>query len=355
MPTKTAFITGITGQDGAYLSRLLLEDGVQVHGLVRPAAFDRIARLKDFLGADRFAALTLHEGDIIDGAAMTRLVDEIAPQAIYNLAAQTHVHSSFGLAGQTAQVNSQGLLNLLEAIRVLGAAKDTRLFQASTSELFGNAPHSPQTEETPFAPRSPYAVSKLSAYWHVRNYREGHGIWAANGILFNHESPLRGENFVTRKISLGVARIAAGLQDTLSLGNLDAKRDWAHAEDIVKGIRLILGQPSPDDFVLATGRAYSVRDFVERAFASAGYPLEWEGDGIAETGREAQTGRPLVRVDARFFRPLEVNHLVGDAAKARHVLGWRAVTGFETIVSEMVKADLAMAGLNETPAGSLLL
>jgi GDPmannose 4,6-dehydratase len=340
--TKTALITGITGQDGAYLAELLLAKGYRVHGVKRRSSSFNTARI-DHLYQDPHETdlrLKLHYGDLTDATNLIRIVQETQPDEIYNLAAQSHVQVSFETAEYTANADGIGTLRLLEAIRVLGLEGRTRFYQASTSELYGKAREVPQSETTPFYPRSPYAAAKLYAYWITVNYREAYGIHASNGILFNHESPLRGETFVTRKITRAVAAIHHGLQDVLWLGNLDAKRDWGHARDYVEGMWRMLQQPRGDDYVLATGETHTVREFVERAFAETGVTLRWEGAGADETGRDAKTGAVRVKIDPRYFRPTEVDILLGDATKAREVLGWKHAISFPELVREMVKADL---------------
>jgi len=330
---KIALITGITGQDGAILARLLLDKGYEVHGLRLYSATGDTQRIDPLLSRPGFF---LHYGDMTDGGNLQRLVRDIAPDEIYNLAAQSHVKVSFAVPESTAQINALGTLRLLEAIR----GTDTRFYQASSSEMFGNAPP-PQNENTPFAPCSPYAVAKLYAYWLVRNYRDSYGLHASNGILFNHESPLRGEEFVTRKISLSVAAIIAGQADRLKIGNLDACRDWGHAADYVEGMWLMLQQDRPGDYVLATGKSYSVRDFINAAFACAGIGIVWRGQGVTEKGYSAADGRLLVEVDPQFFRPSEVHALLGDASRARQKLGWKPRISFRELVEEMVATDLA--------------
>lgn len=339
---RRALITGITGQDGAYLAELLLAKGYEVHGIKRRSSSFNTGRI-DHLYVDPHtpgARLKLHYGDLTDATNLIRIVQEVQPDEIYNLAAQSHVKVSFETAEYTANADGIGTLRLLEAIRILGLENKTRFYQASTSELYGASPP-PQNEETPFRPQSPYASAKLYAYWITRNYREGYGLFASNGILFNHESPLRGETFVTRKVTRGVAAIALGLQDKLWVGNLEAKRDWGHARDYVEGMWRILQHEEPDDWVLATGEAHSVRELVERAFAEIGIELVWKGTGLDERGLDRRTGRVLVEIDPRYFRPLEVHHLEGDPSKARTKLGWRHRTSFPDLVAEMVKADLA--------------
>ena len=339
---RVALITGITGQDGAYLAELLLAKGYRVHGVKRRASSFNTERI-DHLYQDPHEPdprLTLHYGDMTDATNLIRIVQETRPDEIYNLAAQSHVQVSFETAEYTANADALGTLRLLEAIRILGLEAKTRFYQASTSELYGATPP-PQGEQTPFRPRSPYAAAKLYAFWIVANYREAYGLHASNGILFNHESPRRGETFVTRKITRAVAAIARGRQERLYLGNLDALRDWGHARDYVEGMWRMLQQPAGDDYVLATGEAHSVRAFAELAFAEAGIGIEWRGAGVEERGLERGSGRELVAVDPRYFRPTEVHHLCGDATKARERLGWRPQTGFRQLVAEMVEADLA--------------
>ena len=334
-------MTGITGQDGSYLAELLLGKGYEVHGVKRRASSFNTARI-DHLYADpheQGARLLLHYGDLTDAGNLIRLVQEVQPDEVYNLAAQSHVKVSFEAPEYTANADALGTLRLLEAIRILGLQGRTRFYQASTSELYGAA-RPPQHELTPFAPQSPYACAKLYAYWIVRNYREGYGLFAANGILFNHEGPRRGETFVTRKISRAVAAIELGLQDRLWIGNLDALRDWGHARDYVEGMWRILQHERAEDWVLATGEAHSVREFIERAFACVGRELAWKGRGVEEKGLDARTGKLLVEVDPRYFRPLEVDHLLGDPAKAQSLLGWRHHTSFAELVREMVATDL---------------
>jgi GDPmannose 4,6-dehydratase len=339
---KTALITGVTGQDGAYLARLLLQKGYVVHGVKRRSSSFNTDRV-DELYVDPHDADTrffMHYGDMTDATNLIRLIQEHQPDEVYNLAAQSHVQVSFETPEYTANADALGTLRLLEAIRILGIKDRTRFYQASTSELYGRAREAPQRETTPFSPRSPYAAAKLYAYWITVNYREAYGLHASNGILFNHESPMRGETFVTRKITRAVAAIERGLQRRLYLGNLDARRDWGHARDFVEGIWLMLQQPEPGDYVLATGEQHSVREFVERAFACVGRTIEWAGEGVDEVGVDARTGEDLVRIDPRYFRPTEVEALLGDPAKARARLGWRHQTSFTDLVAEMVAADL---------------
>ena len=342
MTDRVALITGVTGQDGACLAELLLGKGYVVHGIKRRSSSFNTGRI-DHLYEDPHQAdprLFLHHGDLTDATNLIRLIQEVRPDEIYNLAAQSHVHVSFETPEYTANSDALGTLRLLEALRILGRTEDVRFYQASTSELFGNAPEAPQNEATPFRPRSPYAAAKLYAYWITVNYREAYGIHASNGILFNHEGPTRGETFVTRKITRAVASIVHGLQDRVWLGNLNARRDWGHARDYVEGMWRIVNHDSPDDYVLATGVSHSVREFVESAFREVDVDIVWDGEGVCEKGRDARTGAVRVEIDPRYFRPTEVDHLVGDARKAREVLGWEPKSTFGGIVSEMVRADL---------------
>ncbi|MFP5259648.1 MAG: GDP-mannose 4,6-dehydratase [Acidobacteriota bacterium] len=342
MNRKVALITGVTGQDGAYLAELLLKKGYEVHGIKRRASLFNTQRI-DHLYRDPHDTgrkFVLHYGDLSDSTNLIRIIQQVRPDEIYNLAAQSHVKVSFESPEYTADVDALGTLRLLEAVRVLGLEKHTRFYQASTSELYGQVVETPQTEKTPFYPRSPYAVAKLYAYWITVNYREAYGMYACNGILFNHESPLRGETFVTRKITRALARIKLGLQDCLYLGNLSALRDWGHAKDYVEMQWLMLQQDAPDDFVIATGRQYSVRDFVKMAAAELGIPIRFEGTGADEKGYDAKTGKCLVAVDPRYFRPTEVETLLGDPTKARERLGWQPRITLEQMVAEMVRCDL---------------
>ena len=343
MVTKTALITGITGQDGAYLAELLLGKGYVVHGVKRRSSSFNTARV-DHLYHDpheQNVRFFMHYGDMTDATNLIRLIQETQPDEIYNLAAQSHVQVSFETPEYTANADALGTLRMLEAMRILGLEKRTRFYQASTSELYGNIP-APQHESTPFAPRSPYGAAKLYAYWITVNYRDAYGMHASNGILFNHEGPRRGETFVTRKITQAVAAIHLGKQDCLYLGNLDAKRDWGHARDYAEGMWLILQQKKPDDYVLATGEAHSVREFVELAFAETGIAIKWNGNGASEQGICAKTGHTLVKIDPRYFRPTEVDTLLGDAAKARKQLGWKPKVKFSDLVHEMVAIDLKL-------------
>jgi GDPmannose 4,6-dehydratase len=346
MSERVAFITGVTGQDGAYLAELLLRKGYVVHGVKRRSSSfntERVDHLYHDLheGDVRFI---LHYGDMTDATNLIRIVQDVRPTEIYNLAAQSHVQVSFETPEYTANADALGTLRLLEAIRILRMEDQVRFYQASTSELYGKVQEVPQRETTPFYPRSPYAAAKLYAYWMTVNYREAYGMHASNGILFNHEGPTRGETFVTRKITRAVAAIEHGLQDKLYLGNLDAKRDWGHARDFVEGMWLMLQQDAPDDYVLATGETHSVREFVERAFAHVGRAIEWRGSGRDEIGLETGSGRPLVEIDPRYFRPTEVDFLCGDPSKARAKLGWSHKVSFEELVGEMVESDLATVG-----------
>ena len=339
---KVALITGVTGQDGAYLAELLLAKGYVVHGVKRRSSSFNTGRI-EHLYEDPHAAeprFVLHYGDMTDATNLIRIVQETQPDEIYNLAAQSHVQVSFETAEYTANADAIGTLRLLEAIRLLNLAGKTRFYQASTSELYGGVQGVAQDENTPFCPRSPYAAAKLYAYWIAVNYREAYAIHASNGILFNHESPIRGETFVTRKITRAVAAIHLGIQDRLYLGNLDAKRDWGHAREYVRGMWMMLQQPTPDDYVLATGEAHSVRSFVEKAFRRVGVDLEWKGEGVDERGIDAYDGRVLVEVDPRYFRPTEVDLLLGDPTKARQKLGWRHETKLDDLIAEMIREDL---------------
>ena len=340
---KKALITGITGQDGAYLAELLLAKGYEVHGIKRRASSFNTERI-DHLYQDpheKGVRLHLHYGDLTDATNLIRIVQLVQPDELYNLAAQSHVQVSFETPEYTANADALGTLRLLEAIRILGLK--TRFYQASTSEMYGRVAEVPQTETTPFRPRSPYAAAKLYAYWMVVNYREGYGMHASNGILFNHESPIRGETFVTRKITRGLARVKVGLQTAVYLGNLDASRDWGHARDYVEAQWMILQAEKPEDYVIATGASCTVRDFVRRAAAELGMRLEWRGTGIDEQGVDARSGHTIVRVDPRYFRPTEVETLLGDASKARRQLGWAPRTSLDELIKEMMQADLAHA------------
>lgn len=345
---KRALITGITGQDGAYLAELLLEKGYEVHGIKRRASLfntDRIDHLYEDPHVDN-RRLVLHYGDMTDATNLIRIIQTVQPDEIYNLAAQSHVQVSFETPEYTANADAMGPLRILEAIRILGLEKKTRFYQASTSELYGLVQETPQKETTPFYPRSPYACAKLYAYWITVNYREAYGIYGCNGILFNHESPLRGETFVTRKITRALARIKLGLQDCLYLGNLSALRDWGHARDYVEMQWLMLQQPEPEDYVIATGHQYSVRDFVNAAAEELGMKITWHGNDVDETGCD-QNGKVIVRVDPRYFRPTEVETLLGDPSKAHQKLGWKPRISFQELVAEMVREDLKSAERDE--------
>ena len=345
MEMKRALITGITGQDGAYLADFLLEKGYEVHGIKRRSSSFNTGRV-DHLYRDPHeedVQFLMHYGDLTDATNLIRIIQEVQPDEIYNLAAQSHVMVSFETPEYTANADAIGALRLLEAIRILGMEKKSRFYQASTSEMFGKVREIPQTEATPFYPRSPYGAAKVYAYWITVNYREAYGIYACNGILFNHESPIRGETFVTRKITRAVTRIKLGMQDKIYLGNLDAKRDWGHARDYVRAMWLMLQAETPDDYVIATGEAHSVREFVERAFGEVGMSIAWEGSGVNEVGRDRASGRVVVRIDPRYFRPTEVEFLLGDPSKARKNLGWKTETSFDDLVRIMVREDLKEA------------
>lgn len=344
----TALITGITGQDGSFLAEFLLEKGYDVHGIIRRSSSFNTGRIEHLYldewvrDMHRRRLVHLHYGDLTDSSSLIRIIGEVKPDEIYNLAAQSHVKVSFDVPEYTADVDATGALRLLEAVRILGMEHKCRIYQASTSELFGKVAEVPQSETTPFHPRSPYAVAKLYGYWIMKNYRESFGMYTANGILFNHESERRGETFVTRKITLAAARIVRGLQDKLYLGNLNALRDWGYAPDYVECMWLILQQPEPDDYVIATGEYHTVREFTQAAFERAGITLRWEGEGLDEKGIDTATGRVLVEVDPRFFRPAEVDQLLGNPAKARKRLGWNPrKTSFQRLVEIMVDSDLA--------------
>ena len=346
---KVALITGITGQDGAYLAELLLKKDYLVHGIKRRSSSFNTARI-DHLYQDPHIDkrnFILHHGDLTDSTNMIRIIQEVQPDEIYNLAAQSHVMVSFETPEYTANADALGTLRILEAIRLLGLSNKTRFYQASTSELYGMAQEVPQNEKTPFYPRSPYGVAKLYAYWITINYREAYNIFACNGILFNHESPIRGETFVTRKITRAAARISLGVQERLYLGNLDSKRDWGHANDYVEGMWRILQHDKPEDFVLATGISTSIRDFTTQAFSEAGISLEWSGSGVDEVGKNAQTGKLLVSVDPAYFRPTEVDLLIGDATKAKEKLGWSPTCDLKKLISEMISSDLEEARKNQ--------
>ena len=327
---KTALVTGITGQDGSYLTELLLQKGYEVHGIVRRASLintDRIDHVYD--------SISLHYGDLTDSTNLVRVIQQVQPDEIYNLGAQSHVKVSFEIPEYTGQVDALGTLRILEAVRLLGMEKKTRIYQASTSEMFGKVQEIPQSETTPFYPRSPYGVAKVYGYWIVKNYRESYGLHASSGILFNHESPRRGETFVTRKITRGLSYISTGQQDILYLGNLNAKRDWGHAKDFVEAMWLMLQQEEPDDYVIATGQQYSVRDFVEEASPYFGMNIVWEGEGLNEVGIDKNTRKIIIKVNPKYFRPAEVETLLGDATKAKEKLGWEPKTSFKQLVEDM--------------------
>ncbi|XP_068967303.1 GDP-mannose 4,6 dehydratase isoform X2 [Bombus flavifrons] len=331
---RVALITGITGQDGSYLAEFLLEKGYDVHGIIRRASSFNTARIQH-LYADpkchRQGRMKLHYGDMTDSSSLVKVISSVQPTEIYNLAAQSHVMVSFEVSEYTAEVDAVGTVRLLDAIRTCGLEKSVKFYHASTSELYGRVTQVPQNEKTPFYPRSPYACAKLYSFWIVVNYREAYNMFACNGILFNHESPRRGENFVTRKVTRSIAKIQLGLQDVLELGNLDAKRDWGHAKDYVEAMWLMLQQPIPDDYVIATGETHSVREFVEAAFLYVGRTIKWEGEGVNEIGQDAQTGQVLVKVNPKYFRPTEVDVLLGDANKAKEKIGWKPTVTFEVL------------------------
>jgi GDPmannose 4,6-dehydratase len=341
--SKTAMITGVTGQDGAYLAEFLLSKGYEVHGLKRRSSLINTHRIDHLFNHPN---LHLHFSDMTDSTNLLRLINELEPSEIYNLAAQSHVQVSFETPEYTANSDGIGTLRILEILRALKLCNKTKFYQASTSELYGKVQETPQNETTPFYPRSPYAAAKLYAYWITVNYREAYGLFASNGILFNHEGPTRGETFVTRKITMAAAKISLGIQNSLLLGNLDAERDWGHSKDYVEGMWKILQHHEPDDFVLATGKKHKVRDFVELAFDYVGITLQWVGKGVNERGIDEKTGRALVFVDKRYFRPTEVDLLLGDALKAKRLLGWQSLTSFESLVSEMMEHDLKLAAKN---------
>lgn len=344
---KTALITGVTGQDGSYLAEFLLEKGYDVHGMIRRSSSYNQERLEDILTEEEANSLISHEnfhlhyGDVTDASNVIRIISEVQPDEIYNLAAQSHVRVSFDMPGYTLDVDGKGTLNILEAVRILGLTDKTRIYQASTSELYGKVQEVPQKETTPFYPRSPYGVAKIYGFWITKNYRESYNMFAVNGILFNHESERRGETFVTRKITLAAARIAQGKQKKLSLGNMDSLRDWGYARDYVECMWLILQHDNPEDFVIATGEMHSVREFVELAFRHSGIQIEWVGEGVEEKGINVATGEVIVEIDPKFFRPAEVDQLLGDPTKAKTLLGWNPTsTSFEELVQIMVEADM---------------
>lgn len=338
---KVALITGVTGQDGSYLSEFLLHKGYEVHGIKRRSSSFNTGRI-DHIYQDphtKDLPFELHYGDLTDSTNLIRIIQDIQPDEIYNLGAQSHVQVSFDAPEYTTNTDALGVLRLLEAIRILGLTQKTKFYQASTSELYGKVQEVPQTEDTPFYPRSPYAVAKLYAYWITVNYREAYDMYAVNGILFNHESPVRGETFVTRKITRAAVRIAAGLQEKTYLGNLEAKRDWGHAKDYIEGMYLMLQQEEPEDFVLATGETHTVRDFCERAFRHAGINLKWIGEGLDEKGINAETGDTIIEIDPRYFRPTEVDLLIGDATRAHEELGWKPKFTFDELIEDMIQED----------------
>ncbi|RHR28687.1 GDP-mannose 4,6-dehydratase [Clostridium sp. AF19-22AC] len=338
---KKALITGITGQDGSYLAEFLLKKGYEVHGITRRASISNTSRIDHLIEKN---AVTLHDGDLSDSSSLIRIIGIVQPDEIYNLAAQSHVQVSFDVPEYSGDVDALGVLRILEAVRILGLTGKTRVYQASTSELYGKVEEVPQKETTPFHPYSPYAVAKQYGFWIVKEYREAYGMFAANGILFNHESERRGENFVTRKITLAAARIACGLQKTLQLGNMDSLRDWGYAKDYVECMWLMLQQETPDDFVIATGEQHTVRDFTEKSFAEAGITLRWEGKGIEEKGIDTATGNVLVEVNETWFRPTDVDTLLGDPTKAKTILGWNPrKTSYEELIKIMVRHDLELA------------
>jgi len=343
--TRRALITGITGQDGAYLAELLLRKGYEVHGMKRRASLFNTERI-DHLYEDPHAGsvkLRLHYGDLTDATNVLRVIQQVQPDEIYNLAAQSHVQVSFETPEYTANADALGTLRILEALRILQLERHCRFYQAATSEMFGKVAETPQRETTPFYPRSPYGVAKLYAYWITVNYREAYGLYACNGILFNHESPIRGETFVSRKVTRGLARVAEGIQSCIWLGNLDARRDWGHARDYVEAQWLMLQQPAPQDYVIATGIQHSVRELVEKTARLLGMRFEWRGRGVDEVGIDRRSGHTVVRIDSRYFRPTEVDTLLGDASKARRELGWTPAIGFDELVREMVEADVRLA------------
>lgn len=336
---RVALITGITGQDGSYLAEFLLEKGYDVHGIIRRASSFNTARIQHLYEdpkCHRQGKMKLHYGDMTDSSSLIKVISSVQPTEIYNLAAQSHVMVSFEVSEYTAEVDAVGTVRLLDAIRTCGLEKSVKFYHASTSELYGRVTQVPQNEKTPFYPRSPYACAKLYSFWIVINYREAYNMFACNGILFNHESPRRGENFVTRKVTRSIAKIHLGLQDILELGNLDAKRDWGHAKDYVEAMWLMLQQPTADDYVIATGETHSVREFVEAAFQYVGRTIKWEGEGINEIGQDVQTGQVLVKVNPKYFRPTEVDVLLGDATKAKEKIGWKPTITFENLVKDMI-------------------
>jgi len=347
---KTALVTGITGQDGSYLAELLLEKGYEVHGIIRRSSSFNTGRIDHI-----FDKLHLHYGDLVDSSNLANIMAEVRPDEIYNLGAQSHVKVSFDQPDYTCQTDGAGTLRILEAIRAVGLQKTTRFYQASTSELYGKVQEVPQKETTPFYPRSPYAVAKLYAFWIVVNYREAYDIYGCNGILFNHESPRRGGTFVTKKVTTSVARIKAGRQDKLVLGNIDSLRDWGHARDYVKGMWMMLQQDTPDDYVLATNKQYSVRQFVSLSFELVDVIIEWRGEGVSEVGVDKATNKVLVEISPKYFRPTEVETLLGDPAKAKKHIGWEPETSFKQLVYEMMESDLKQNGLELAPGAKAIL
>lgn len=346
---KIALITGITGQDGSYLAEFLISKGYFVHGIIRRSSSFNTGRLEHLYSkpaAHHGGQIKLHYGDMTDSSSLVKIISEVKPAEIYNLAAQTHVKVSFDLSEYTAEVDGVGTLRLLDAIKTCGMEKKVKFYQASTSELYGKVQEIPQKETTPFYPRSPYACAKLYAFWVVINYREAYGMFACNGILFNHESPRRGENFVTRKITRSVAKISLGLLDYFELGNLDSKRDWGHAKDYVEAMWLMLQYEKPDDFVVATGEAHSVREFVEESFRYIGVEIIWEGNGLNEVGKEKESGIIRVKVNPKYFRPTEVESLLGDSSKVREILGWKPRLNFQELVKDMMAADIKLMTAN---------
>ncbi|XP_076649748.1 GDP-mannose 4,6 dehydratase [Halictus rubicundus] len=342
---RVALITGITGQDGSYLAEFLIGKGYEVHGIIRRASSFNTARIYHLYAdanSHRQDKLKLHYGDMTDSSSLVKVISSVQPTEIYNLAAQSHVMVSFEVSEYTAEVDAVGTVRLLDAIRTCGLEKTVKFYHASTSELYGRVVEVPQNEKTPFYPRSPYACAKLYSFWIVVNYREAYNMFACNGILFNHESPRRGENFVTRKVTRSVAKIQLGLLDFLELGNLDAKRDWGHARDYVEAMWMMLQQPVPDDYVVAMGETHSVREFVEASFQYVGRTIKWEGEGVNETGQDAQTGEVLVKINPKYFRPTEVDVLLGDATKAKEKLGWKPTVTFMELVKDMMDADLEL-------------
>ncbi|XP_014235872.1 GDP-mannose 4,6 dehydratase [Trichogramma pretiosum] len=346
---QVALITGITGQDGSYLAEFLIEKGYEVHGIIRRASSfntTRIQHLYDDPKCHKQGKMQLHYGDMTDSSSLVKVISKVQPTEIYNLAAQSHVKVSFELSEYTAEVDAVGTVRLLDAINTCGLEKKVKFYQASTSELYGKVKEVPQNEKTPFYPRSPYACAKMYSYWIVVNYREAYNMYACNGILFNHESPRRGENFVTRKITRSIAKIHLGFQEVLELGNLDAKRDWGHAKDYVKAMWLMLQQNTPDDYVIATGETHSVREFVEVAFKIVGITIKWDGKDVNEVGKDAKSDRVLVKVNPKYFRPTEVDLLLGDASKAEEKLGWKPTVSFQDLVIDMMQADLELMKKN---------